>query len=284
MESAILTVIANYVCDKKCSFCYTQHTNTKNFVKLTPELFALMDNYHTVNIQGGEPTLHPDILKLVAHKNVKSINTHLQVQEDLVESILEVNPGIKFNSSIPVSRRQDNWEQVDYMLKKYKDNMRCLCYTLFLKDYGSVQEQLVYIKENYIGKTSRVDPIFIFEKGDIEYVKSCSDDEKKAIIKVIWELGGSRFFADTLNYGTHHYTGPDTTEIRDFYYDSNKSLDMCKKCRFTFMETFHECQHCIDFYGVHDFTEQVRDNYLDDMKILLEALTEGLTREGYGDL
>ncbi len=274
-KDTFLTILATYNCDKKCSYCYTRNTCSSAFIRLSRDLWKLMDNYFTVNIQGGEPTLHPDIVEIVSHPNVRSINTHLQTDEKLIDEMLRANPNLKINTSFPVKARCDDWEKTDYMTKKYKDHIRCLCYTLFIQDYESVLPDFEYMSKYYMGAGTRIDPIFIFKERDIEFIKSLPKSRRNYIKFIIDIIGRDKFKERDLHLGQHVFAGPDNLKIRDYYYPSKKTPERCGGCKLTFMENYSECSHCIDFYDKSEFSNVTTNDFIRDMSTIFYYLVGG---------
>ena len=79
-ETAHLVLEPNLTCNIECKVCYNQYKDlVKPFDQIKSEIDIGLEkrNLETISILGGEPTLHPELIKIVHYIKSKKLTCQL---------------------------------------------------------------------------------------------------------------------------------------------------------------------------------------------------------------
>lgn len=135
-------------CNNTCEFCYQKHKHNSGKILSYEEIKEIIDWVSPetfIEISGGEPTLHPDILKILKYsldKNYTVLFTNLLCDTSLVEKILEFS---YFRWAINVNYRDELsglfWENFSLICKNIeKVNKNKQSFTFLIPISGEVQK------------------------------------------------------------------------------------------------------------------------------------------------
>ncbi|MFA5879484.1 MAG: radical SAM protein [Candidatus Margulisiibacteriota bacterium] len=154
-----IRIITNYNCNLGCSYCFEQHLWNKKEVITSEELKDILDFYKNIDnevmLLGGEPTLHPQFLKLVAvlksyPKNINYLLTNGIFSPAYQDAIIENFKLILININEPSKYSKTNWTILEENLK------------VLAQDTGGVKVQLGV---NLYDKNQRLEYLIPFFTG-----------------------------------------------------------------------------------------------------------------------
>ena len=118
-----VSIISN--CNNNCKYCFQKNTYHKKNLILSYEeisdIFKWTSDCPTIGITGGEPTLHPDIIKIASLANssfkTKILFTNILCESEIIKDTTKYAPELFWliNSTIPEEKQELFEKNIEYL-------------------------------------------------------------------------------------------------------------------------------------------------------------------------
>lgn len=173
-------------CLNNCKFCSSNSNCNKSQIikfedfKRVIDYFMINGGIEELSLSGGEPFLHPDIIRMVEY--AKSLNIRTVIFTSGVVNGQELNEGYKNTIVIEMNERLNEIEQNEPVNEFLKAKVRKY-YNKFLekKDYGSIDRSILHqLKE--IGLDKIVFDMQAYESDTDSYIMGRNEQARQALL------------------------------------------------------------------------------------------------------
>lgn len=134
----ILDIFITEYCNLSCPYC-TSVNNIKSFISLNELKNRDYSKYDTINILGGEPLLHPEIIEILEYFNSKQNKTIILYTNGIMIPKLKLKQYKFSNLNILITfHNVDNLSEIESIYNYVNDN----------KFYNDVRYQMLYTIKN----------------------------------------------------------------------------------------------------------------------------------------
>jgi sulfatase maturation enzyme AslB (radical SAM superfamily) len=176
-------------CQRSCSYCFAKEDRTKhlsftwnNFLKA---LSFISTGPRALNLLGGEPTLHPDFMRMLEHlitnDYMVQIFTNGMVSHKLISQLKELFKRITLRKdqlyfAVNMNERKYRSEKEIYLQERFLDSMGKLAYLSFTIDDEDADLTFLpqAVNEFYLDNSIRLGLAMPVVGGDNKYLKPAS--------------------------------------------------------------------------------------------------------------
>ncbi|MFH1415381.1 MAG: radical SAM protein [Elusimicrobiota bacterium] len=140
-----LRICTTYRCNASCENCYarglaegkSEDMSVEDFLRTVT--WAKKNSFHTIRFLGGEPTIHPEIVKMldICYKNKMFVSfaTNNLFSEDVLDKMDSFwNTGVSINYNCRETLSEEKMRLFDSNIKKLKDRRIPFCFTYTFSD------------------------------------------------------------------------------------------------------------------------------------------------------